>query len=254
MSTHCNQSHCAWRSATGLTVEPVDPWAWRLGVPELRVELKSAGSKGLGVFAAQAAGPGRWVCGYNGEVLNLTALLDRYANERPSYVYRLSASLSIDARDSTHHSRYINHDATPNLQVSISKLERRIDIFAKRPLAVGQELTIDYGLSYWRARSEAPEGTAHTGRDVPTTVDHSRHKTNFALICFWFFTVGTESRRIERHKAPLRKGCKPWQEIAHETAHESVQAGDDDGWLCATTQTEHDSVAQSSPDVVIGAS
>eukprot|EP00966_Prymnesium_polylepis_P182588 4230345-Prymnesium_polylepis.1 len=99
-ATRCNLSHCAWREANdgGLRFEPVDPWAWLLRVPELRVRVAAAGRKGLGVFARQAAGPGRWVCAYQGELLNLTQLLDRYAGgEKPEYVYRLSSTLSVDA-------------------------------------------------------------------------------------------------------------------------------------------------------------
>ena len=43
---------------------------------------------------AQTAGPGRWVCSYAGELLNLSQLLTRYAASKPTYVYRLSGSLS----------------------------------------------------------------------------------------------------------------------------------------------------------------
>ncbi|KAL3897678.1 MAG: hypothetical protein SGPRY_013002 [Prymnesium sp.] len=160
MSTLCNLSHCAWHDGSSFRIHPVDTRAWTLRVPELRVSVAPAASKGLGVFAAQSAGPGRFVCHYEGEVLNLTQLLDRYGNasEPPEYVFRWSASWSIDARDSTHFSKRINHDQSPNLQVSLARHERRIDIFAKRPIRVGEELTIDYGLSYWRARSTAPAG------------------------------------------------------------------------------------------------
>mmetsp|Transcript_70733 Transcript_70733/g.157339 ORF Transcript_70733/g.157339 Transcript_70733/m.157339 type:complete len:165 (-) Transcript_70733:374-868(-) len=156
MVTRCNLTHCAWREMDGLRIETVDPRAWRRGHP-LRVTIQPAGDKGLGVYAAEAASPGRWVCAYEGERLSLSQLLERYASETPVYVYRLSATWSIDARNSTHVSRYINHDARPNLQVIVSKAEQRIDIFAKRPLRVGTELTIDYGLSYWRARTQTPE-------------------------------------------------------------------------------------------------
>jgi len=159
MTTHCNMSHCAWWDALQAAVrfEPVDPLAWqKRGTPELAVAVRAAGAKGLGVFAKQDAGPGRWVCEYVGETLSLSQLLARYRLEPPVYVYRLSATRSIDARNSSHFSRYINHDASPNLQVSVDRARQRIDIFAKRPLRVGTELTIDYGLSYWRARSDRP--------------------------------------------------------------------------------------------------
>eukprot|EP00964_Phaeocystis_antarctica_P079369 scaffold49440_cov58-Phaeocystis_antarctica.AAC.4 len=57
--TRCNLSHCGWYSAAGLQLVPADPLAWRTRVQELRVSLQHAGPKGLGVFAAQTAGPGR---------------------------------------------------------------------------------------------------------------------------------------------------------------------------------------------------
>ena len=70
---------------------------------------------------AQTAGPGRWVCSYAGELLNLSQLLTRYAASKPTYVYRLSGSLSIDARDSDHFSRYLNHHAQPNLHAKVGR-------------------------------------------------------------------------------------------------------------------------------------
>ena len=134
--THCNLSHCGWYTATGLQLAVVDPLAWRTRLRELRVTVQPAGRKGLGVFAAQTAGPGRWVCSYGGELLNLSQLLTRYAASTPTYVYRLSSTLSIDARDSTHFSRYINHHAQPNLHAKVNRRSTpaRIDFFTIRPL------------------------------------------------------------------------------------------------------------------------
>ena len=158
-STRCNLTHCAWREAGSLRVEPVDPLAWRRSARELRVNVTPAGCKGLGVFAAQAAGPGRWVTSYVGEVLNISQLLVRYAREEPVFVFRLTQSLSIDARDSVHFSRFINHDARPNLKFVVSKALQSIDFFAIRPVHVGDELTIDYGLSYWQRRATVPDAS-----------------------------------------------------------------------------------------------
>ena len=60
MVTRCNLTHCAWREMDGLRIDTVDPRAWRRGHP-LRVTIQPAGDKGLGVYAAEAASPGRWV-------------------------------------------------------------------------------------------------------------------------------------------------------------------------------------------------
>ena len=70
--TRCNLSHCGWYSASGLQLARADPLAWSTRVRELRVTVQPAGPKGLGVFAAQSAGPGRWVCSYAGELLSLS--------------------------------------------------------------------------------------------------------------------------------------------------------------------------------------
>lgn len=176
--TRCNLTHCAWVVDAAAHVVPADPLAWRRNVRELRVSTGPAGPcKGLGVFARQAAGPGRFVAEYVGELLNLNQLLVRYAgDDDPVYVYKLNGSFSIDARDSTHFSRLINHDARPNLHASVSKRRHRIDFFTVRPVRVGDELTIDYGVSYWRRRAHVPdEGSeprlAAAGR-LPTCLPH----------------------------------------------------------------------------------
>ena len=156
--TRCNLTHCGWWADAGLRFAPVDRLAWRENVRELRISVEPAGSKGLGVFAAQPAGPGRWVCSYEGELLNLSQLLLRYRFETPTYVYRLSRSLSIDSRDTSHFSRYINHDSHPNLHAKVNRSAARIDFYAIRPISMGTELTIDYGVSYWSHRAEAPAG------------------------------------------------------------------------------------------------
>ncbi len=155
--TRCNLTHCGWWADATLRLAPVDALAWRRNVRELRVSVEPAGRKGLGVYAAQPAGPGRWVGPYMGELLNLSQLLTRYARATPTYVYRLSHSLSVDAASSSHFSRYINHDSHPNLHAKVDRRAECIDFFTIRPLRVGEELTIDYGLSYWSSRGEAPE-------------------------------------------------------------------------------------------------
>ena len=153
--TRCNLTHCGWHSSTGgLELALVDPLAWRTRLRELRVTVQPAGRKGLGVFSAQTARPGRWVCSYAGELLNLSQLLTRYATETPTYVYRLSSSFSIDARDTSHFSRYINHHAQPNLHAKVDRRSQRIDFYTIRPLRPGDEVFVDYGVSYWHQRAD----------------------------------------------------------------------------------------------------
>uniref|UniRef100_A0A7S2J3H0 SET domain-containing protein n=1 Tax=Haptolina brevifila TaxID=156173 RepID=A0A7S2J3H0_9EUKA len=160
MATFCNASHCTWREGTFTQLAPLDALAWRRDVRELRVKVRSSELGGLGVFAARYAGPGRWVCSYMGTILTRSQMRERYTrrgdHDWPVYVYRLGARKVIDARDSRHWSRLINHHQDPNLHAVVSTASERIDFYAKRPLQLGMELTIDYGISYWRGRTERP--------------------------------------------------------------------------------------------------
>lgn len=161
MTTRCNDSHCAWRGADArILYAPLDPLAWRRnGVRELQTKVALADDgKGRGVFARQRAGPGRWVCSYAGTYFGPRALLRRYqAGDVPVYAYRLGLG-AIDARDSSHFSAMINHNEKANLHAIVSVAAKRIDFYAKRPLSVGTELTIDYGTGYWRSRTQRPAG------------------------------------------------------------------------------------------------
>lgn len=159
MGTHCNATHCTWRDGLGVRLSPVDVLAWRRDVRELRVSVRqTSGSRGQGAFAAQRAEPGRFVCSYVGTIHTLSELAAHYASrgEMPVYVYRLGEGKVIDASGSQHFSRLINHHQMPNLHAVVSTAEERIDFYAKRPLRVGMELTIDYGVNYWRGRTDQP--------------------------------------------------------------------------------------------------
>ena len=83
------------------------------------MSVVSAGTgKGLGVFAAEHAHVQRWVGSYHGERLSIREFSHRYRRGNdPVYGFRLSQSIIIDGRNSTHFSRYINHDEHGNLKV-----------------------------------------------------------------------------------------------------------------------------------------
>ncbi|KAL1523392.1 hypothetical protein AB1Y20_018334 [Prymnesium parvum] len=135
---------------------------------ELRVEVRQAAPKGLGVFAAEDASAGRWIGTYRGERLSLRALSRRYAHAAPVYAFRIATGGAIDARNSSHFSRFINHDEHGNLRAA--PRGSHVHFYARRLIAAGQELSFDYGAGYWRGRAARPaEGTEsraprHAGR------------------------------------------------------------------------------------------
>ena len=66
----------------------------------------------------------------------------------------------VDGSRSEHPSRYINHAEHGNLIPSPAGAggggQRRIDFYAARPIAEGEELAFDYGIDYWAARPTDP--------------------------------------------------------------------------------------------------
>ena len=54
-----------------------------------------------------------------------------------------SPDLYLDAMDSTHFSRYFNHDQFGNLNFSVDVEAQRIDFFTSRQVHIGDELTFD---------------------------------------------------------------------------------------------------------------
>lgn len=121
---------------------------------ELPVRVSPAGSKGLGAFAAEYASARRWVGSYHGECLSAQAFKNRYHEGDPVYGFKLNQRLVVDGRNSTHFTRYINHDEHGNLRVAIAA--ERIDFFAREDIHVGDELTYDYGQGYWEGRAAQP--------------------------------------------------------------------------------------------------
>ena len=151
---------------------------------EASVEVRSAGDKGLGAFAAAPISEGAWVCAYEGELVAdgsggspsafdplglLPAPVDAAslaeagvprAEPTSDCLLQVAPGLCLDGAQSTHFSRYFNHDEHGNLDLEVDAVARRADFFAAAPIAAGDELTFDYGESYWLADLGAASGPA----------------------------------------------------------------------------------------------
>ena len=116
---------------------------------------------GLGVFAAEAACSGRWVCAYEGELITTAESSARYANSEPAYLLQLNEELLIDGERSTHHSRRFNHHDDGNLECVVDVERRRADFFTRRDVVAGEELSFDYGIG---VLAESPPSLARKPR------------------------------------------------------------------------------------------
>ena len=90
------------------------------GETELAVRVASAGVKGMGAFAAEAAQPGRWIGSYQGRLISLDEQRDLYSETDPEYLFKITPDLYIDGNLSTHFTRFFNHDQKGNLNFTVS--------------------------------------------------------------------------------------------------------------------------------------
>eukprot|EP00965_Chrysotila_dentata_P063098 2090675-Pleurochrysis_carterae.AAC.2 len=140
---------------------------------ELRVQIRTAGQKGQGAFADEACAEGRWVCRYVGELISLEQSSQRYVEEDPEYLFDVGEGMYLDAQLSNHFSRYFNHAEHGNLKFKIDKVNKRVDFHAACDIAVGDELTFDYGVGYWVASRKQPApGTDSRSFDLPIAGSH----------------------------------------------------------------------------------
>ncbi len=126
---------------------------------------------GLGLLAISPITKGEFVLEYTGEKLPT-----HIADERDSkYLFEIDDDWTIDGETKENTARYINHDCYPNVEADI--VEGKIVIEALRDIAVGEELTIDYGDEYFDEYIR-PGGCRCASCEKGLKSPHSRQITN----------------------------------------------------------------------------
>ena len=98
---------------------------------------------GLGLFAGRRIAKGDLVIEYTGELLP-----NEEADKRNSrYLFQVNRRWTIDGSGRENLSRYINHSCRPNCVAYTRRL--KVKIYAKRDIAIGEELSYDYGKEYF---------------------------------------------------------------------------------------------------------
>jgi uncharacterized protein len=96
-----------------------------------------------GVYAAEAIPPGRKVIEYTGEKINRR---EKRRRADSNYLFELDPYWTIDGSVGGSGAEFINHSCDPNLVTRI--LKGHILYFSRRPIAPGEELTIDYNFGW----------------------------------------------------------------------------------------------------------
>ena len=104
---------------------------------------------GLGLFTRKAIPRNRRVVEYAGPILTTEQVGERAGK----YFFELDAGRSIDGSSRENIARYINHSCRPNARGYTTG--SRIWIWSLREIKDGEQITIDYGESYFNEHIRA---------------------------------------------------------------------------------------------------
>jgi uncharacterized protein len=105
---------------------------------------------GLGVFAAEPIVARRKIGEIRGESISVAEARRRAQGQARIMIVELSERKAIDASKSQDPMRYTNHRCVPNARLCIRA--GRIEFYALRDIAPGEEITVDYGETHHEGR------------------------------------------------------------------------------------------------------
>ena len=114
------------------------------------VEVGPSVIDGDGVFAAEAIPARRKIGEIRGEAISVDEARIRATRSERIMIVELSARRAIDFSRSADPMRYTNHSCAPNARLSIAN--GRVEFYALRAIAAGEELTVDYGPTHHEGR------------------------------------------------------------------------------------------------------
>ena len=128
----------------------VEPGVVRPAYQKFAVVVQPSAIDGQGVFAAEPI-PGRRKIGeIRGESISVADARIRATRHERIMIVEVSARRAIDFSRSADAMRYTNHSCAPNARLSIR--QGRVEFYACRPIAAGEEITVDYGPTHHEGR------------------------------------------------------------------------------------------------------
>jgi SET domain-containing protein len=118
---------------------PADPQKFRVDVRPSRID-------GQGAFAAEPIPARRKIGEIRGEPISVREARSRARGLARIMIVEVSARRAIDASQSADALRFTNHSCAPNAVLRIR--QGRVELYAMRDVAVGEELTVNYGESH----------------------------------------------------------------------------------------------------------
>ena len=123
-----------------------DPVVVRQSYQKFDVFVRKSEIDGHGVFAAEMI-PARLKIGeIRGEAISCAEGRRRAASLQRIMIVEISSRTAIDASKSTDPMRFTNHSCQANARLAI--IAGRIEFYALRPIAPGEEITVNYGATH----------------------------------------------------------------------------------------------------------
>ncbi|HET9977897.1 MAG TPA: SET domain-containing protein [Burkholderiaceae bacterium] len=110
------------------------------------VEVRASAIDGHGVFAAEPIPRLVKIGEIRGESISVDEARIRATRHERIMIVELSRRRAIDFSKSTDPMRFTNHSCQPNARLSIE--HGRVEFYALRVVAPGEELTVDYGQTH----------------------------------------------------------------------------------------------------------
>lgn len=113
-----------------------------------RIQIRTSGVHGKGVFAVQDIAKGEVLIEYVGQIIGWQEAQERHPHDplqpNHTFYFHVDEDRVIDAYIGGNSSRWINHSCAPNCFAD--EQDGRIFITALRNINAGEELNYDYGL------------------------------------------------------------------------------------------------------------
>lgn len=110
------------------------------------VDVRRSSIDGHGVFAATEIAPRLKIGEIRGESISVQDARIRATRHERIMMVEVSARRAIDFSRSTDPMRFTNHSCMPNARLCIRA--GRVEFYALRAIAVGDEVTVDYGATH----------------------------------------------------------------------------------------------------------
>ncbi|MDP3085433.1 MAG: SET domain-containing protein [Rubrivivax sp.] len=114
------------------------------------VDVAPSRIDGQGAFAAEAIPARRKIGEIRGESISVADARIRATRSERIMIVELSTRRAIDFSRSADPMRYTNHSCQPNARLCIR--QGRVEFYALRAIAVGDEITVNYGETHHEGR------------------------------------------------------------------------------------------------------